>query len=151
MATKSTETKSKAPKKAKADVAKVVKPAKAAKAAAPRNERAARHPHSRVVARHGSKEALAKSLAESLAKPDQDSGAIATRLQTASNSQLLRLQRVVETVTATYGNRAKLIAKIGSDQKKSKDSEYLAKLDTMSLPHLLDLAQATAKRARPSA
>lgn len=142
MATKTTEKKSSSPKKAKTDAEKVVK------SAAPKGKSAERHPRARLLAKHSSKEELAKSLAPALAKPDQDTEAIVNRLRTASNSQLLRLQRVVQTVAATYGDRAKLIAKIGSDRKKSKDSAFLTKLDTLSLPHLLDLAQ-SAKRARP--
>lgn len=93
------------------------------------------------MAQHGSKEALAKSLAASLVKPDQEADAIATRLRTASNRQLLRLKHVVDTVAAKYGDRKQLIAKIGSDRNKSKDADYLAKLERLSLPHLLDLAR----------
>jgi hypothetical protein len=101
-----------------------------------------------VTAMHTSKEALAKSLAESLAKPDEDTGVIADRLRTASNSQLLRLHHVVETVKSKYGDRTKLIAKIGSTENKGKDKDFLAKLDSFSLPQLLDLAQSHEKRAR---
>jgi len=142
MATKSTEKKTSSPNKPKAAAGKVVK------SAAPKGKQGPRHPRARVVAKHESKEALAKSLAPSLAQPDQDTAAIVSRLRTASNSQLLRLARVVETVAAKYGDRSKLIAKIGSDRNKAKDAAFLAKLETMSLPHLLDLAQSGAKRAR---
>jgi hypothetical protein len=55
--------------------------------------------------------------------------------------QLLRLQQVVATVKAKYGSRAKLIEAIGNASKKSKDKDYLAKLDSFSLPQLLDLAK----------
>ena len=71
---------------------------------------------------------------------DEDSGAVAERLKTASNTQLLRLQQVVETVKSKYGSREKLIDAIGTAQNKSKDKDYLAKLATFTLPHLLDLA-----------
>lgn len=106
-----------------------------------KSEPAPRHPRGRVVGQHGSKEALAKALAPSLAKPDQDSEAIAAQLRTASNSQLLRLKRVVDTVAAKYGDRKTLIAKIGSARNKAKDADFLAKLNTLSLPNLLDLAR----------
>ena len=107
-----------------------------------------RHPRARVVARHESKDALAKTLAESLARPDEDTAQIADRLRTASNSQLLRLQHVVETVKAKYGDRAKLIAKLGDAGQKSKDKDYLAKLDKFSLPQLLELATSHERRVR---
>jgi hypothetical protein len=142
MATKKTDKQKTPAKKPKAAPKKVVK------AAAPKGEQKPRHPRGRVTALHVSKEALAKSLAESLAKPDEDTGVIADRLRTASNSQLLRLQHVVETVKSKYGDRTKLIAKIGSTENKAKDKDFLAKLDGFSLPQLLDLAQSHEKRTR---
>jgi hypothetical protein len=142
MVTKKTDKQKQAPKK-KAAPKKVVKAA-----AAPKGEQKPRHPRARVTSLHSSKDALAKSLAESLAKPDEDTGVIADRLRTASNSQLLRLQHVVETVKSKYGDRSKLIAKLGTAENKAKDKDYLAKLDGYSLPQLLDLAQSHDKRAR---
>jgi hypothetical protein len=137
MATKKTQTtKAKAPAK---------KPAKAAPKAAPKAKAAPvaagpRHPRAKLLAAHASKEALAKSLAPALARADEDADAIAARLRTASNRQLLRLAAVTETVKKKWGNREKLIAAIGAANKKSKDQAYLARLDTYSLPRLLDLA-----------
>jgi hypothetical protein len=89
-----------------------------------------------------------KSLAKSLARPDEDSGVIADRLRTASNAQLLRLQSAVELVQKKYGDRAKLIEAIGTAEKKTGDKDYLAKLDALSLPNLLDLARSHERRAR---
>jgi hypothetical protein len=125
-------------------------PAKKAAAKAPKAEKAApvaagpRHPAARLAAAHGSKQALAKTLAAAIARDDEDHGVIADRLGKASNSQLLRLHDVVETVKQKYGGRAKLIAAIGTAQNKSKDQDFLTKLDSFSLPHLLDLARASA-------
>jgi hypothetical protein len=104
-----------------------------------------RHPKARVAEAHGSKAALAKALAPLVGRADEDTGAIETRLKTASNAQLLRLQRASQTVKDKYGSRDKLIAAIGTATKKSKDKDYLAKLDTYSLPQLLDLAAASAR------
>jgi hypothetical protein len=148
MATKKTDSK----KSKKAAPAK--KPAKkaapkAAKAKAPKGEPVAakpRHPKARVVAAHHTKAELAKSLAPSLARKDEDEGHITERLTTASNQQLLRLHGVVETVKEKYGDRAKLIAKLGELEKKSKDKDYLASLETMGLPQLLDLVTAHERR-----
>ena len=154
MATKKTDKKSEkkpakaAPKKttAKGGAKKAHTP-KAPRVKADMKAAAPRHPRARVKAAHSDKASLAKSLAESLARADEDTGVIADRLRTASNTQLLRLQHVVETVKAKYGDRAKLIAKIGDVEHKGKDKDYLAKLDTLSLPNLLDLAQSHEKRA----
>jgi len=52
----------------------------------------------------------------------------------------------VETVKSKFGGRDKLIAAIGTAEHKSTDKDFLAKLDTYSLPHLLELAK-TAQRA----
>jgi hypothetical protein len=139
---------------------KVVAKKAPAKKAAPRaaskkseasaaGEKQARHPKARVAAlnggKEGGKEALAKSLAESLARADEDTGVIAGRLKTASNSQLLRLQSAVELMKSKYGNREKLVATIAGTQ--SKDTHFTAKLDKLSLPNLLELAKSAAKRA----
>ncbi|CAN5911627.1 hypothetical protein BH11MYX3_BH11MYX3_23870 [soil metagenome] len=146
MATKKTDTKAAATKAAAAKTPKAAP--KAAKA--PRAEKAAqgpRHPKARVAA-GGSKADLAKALAASIARSNQDAGDVETQLKTASNQQLLRLQRVVETVKKKWGNRDKLIAAIGSAQNKGKDKDFLAKLDSYPLPQLVDLATSGERRAR---
>jgi hypothetical protein len=144
-------TKKQVSKKSKAAVPKkAVKKAVVAKA--PRVKSTvppkARHPRARVLENHGSKEALAKSLAAVIARADQDTDTLEADLKRASNAQLLRLSRVTATVKQKYGNRDKLIAAIGTAEKKSKDQDYLAKLETMPLPHLLDLAVSAERRAR---
>jgi len=142
MATKKTE-KTAAPKAAAAKKAPAApKAPKAAKA-----PQGPRHPKARVVA-NGSKADLAKALASSIARSSQDAGDVENQLKTASNQQLLRLQRTVETVKKKWGSRDKLISAIGTAQNKSKDKDYLAKLDSYSLPQLVDLATAGERRAR---
>lgn len=130
----------------------------AAKKAAPKaNAQAAavkrgpRHPKARLAEAHGSKEALAKALAPMLARADEDTGALESRLKTASNSQLLRLQRATQMLKDKFGDRDKLIAAIGAATNKSKDQDYLAKLASYSLPRLLDLAAAARRGASPRA
>src|ERR1700733_9547438 len=155
---KQTTTKSAAPAKAAKSTTKSTTSAKPTKKAATKAEPgskpaakpapAARGPRAAMLARHGSKQALAKSLAEAVARPDEDTDIIAARLGKASNSQLLRLHHVAETVKAKFGGREKLIAAIGPAERKVKDKDYLAKLDTLSLPNLLDLANAAQRRAR---
>jgi hypothetical protein len=107
-----------------------------------------RHPRGRVTAAHASKEALAKQIAANIVRADEDADAIAARLRTASNRQLLRLAAASETVKKKWGSREKLIAAIGAAQKKGKDQEFLTKLDTYSLPRLIDLARSVERRAR---
>ncbi|HEY0191316.1 MAG TPA: hypothetical protein VGC42_09365 [Kofleriaceae bacterium] len=105
-----------------------------------------RHPKGRVAEKHGGKAELAKALASALAHGDQDSGAIETKLKTASNSQLLRLQKATQTLKSKYGSRDKLIETISSASSKGKDKDYLARLGGYSLPQLLDLAAGATRR-----
>jgi hypothetical protein len=137
MATKKTEsTKAKAPPKKAAAKA----PAKAKAAPKAPVKVGPRHPRAKLIAAHGSKEALAKTLAALLAHGEEDTDAVEARLRTASNQQLLRLASVTATVKKKWGSRDKLIAAIGTAQKKSKDKDYLAKLEAMPLPRLVELA-----------
>ncbi|HEY5924977.1 MAG TPA: hypothetical protein VIV11_25020 [Kofleriaceae bacterium] len=144
MATKRTNTKKAAPKKP----AKKAAPKKAAKVKQEMKPQGPRHPAGRVKEGHGGKEALAKALAPLLAREDEDTDVIATRLSTASNQQLLRLQRVADAVKQKWGSREALITALGNTEKKSKDKDYLAKLDKFSLPKLFDLAVSAERRAR---
>jgi len=130
--------KTKAPAKAKA----------APKAKAVQAKSGPRHPRARVAELHGSKAVLAKAIAPAIARANEDAGTVESKLKTASNAQLLRLSRATQTLKEKFGDRQKLIAAIGAAAKKSKDKDYLAKLDTYSLPQLLDLAATTQRDAR---
>jgi hypothetical protein len=145
MATKRTNTKQKTAKK---PVKKAAAPKKAAKEKQELKPQGPRHPAGRVKEGHGGKEALAKALAPLLARDDEDSDVIATRLKTASNAQLLRLRRIADAVKQKWGSREALITALGTAEKKSKDKDYLAKLEKFSLPKLFDLATSAERRAR---
>jgi hypothetical protein len=148
MATKKTTTKKAAPKAKKTTPKAAPKAKKEPKAPKEAKEQLPRHPKARLAKLHNSKADLAKSLAPALVAGDEDAGAVSERLSKASNSQLLRLQKVVETVKEKFGSRDKLIEAIGTAQNKSKDKDYLAKLATFPLPRLLDLATSTTRTAR---
>ena len=54
-------------------------------------------------------------------------------------------------VTEGHGGKealAKSLAAIGSAQNKSKDKDFIAKLESFSLPQLLDIATSGERRAR---
>lgn len=124
-------------------------PAKTKKADKPAKAPAAKQgPLARVVALYGSKDKLIDKLAPGLAGDGEDEGALKDRLRKASNQQLLRLQRVVDDVTKTYGSRDKLVAALVKALGKAKDQAYVAKLGSFSLPKLYDLARASARRAK---
>lgn len=154
MATKKTESNKRASTKAK-PAAKKAAPKTKAKAtkAKPKTKPAPvkagpRHPMARVVAGHGSKVALATAIAKAIARADQDTGVLESQLKKASNAQLLRLERATQTLKEKFGDRGKLIAAIGAATNKSKDKDYLTKLDSYSLPQLLDLAAASQRAAQ---
>lgn len=154
MATKKTESKKKSSTKGKPAAKKAAPKAKAkATKAKPKTKPAPvkvgpRHPMARVVAGHGSKAALATAIAKAIARADQDTGALESQLKKASNAQLLRLEAATQTLKEKFGDRGKLIAAIGAASNKSKDKDYLAKLDSYSLPQLLDLAAASQRAAQ---
>lgn len=141
MASKRTNTKKAPVKKAPAKTIK-----KAPKEKVEAKPQGPRHPRGRVEAAHGGKEALAKALAATLATGGEDADSVASRLKTASNTQLLRLQKVVETVKRKWGTREKLIAALTG--KHGKDKDYVAKLSSFSLPRLVDLATSAERRTR---
>jgi hypothetical protein len=132
MATK-TETKApKATKTAKAPAAKA--PTKIAKAAPKKT-----HSPKAALAAKGSKESVVAGLVPALSREGESADQLKTTLMKVSNSKLLRLVSVVDTVNKKFGNRAKLIDAIASAKKAGKDKVYVAKLGTMALPQLLDL------------
>jgi hypothetical protein len=145
--TKTEDTKSAKAEKAngKAKAAPKGKAAKVAKAAA---AKVTGGPLAKLKAAYGSKESLIGKIVEPLAGKDEDTDALRDRLLHASNRQLLRLAKVVETVTKKYGSREKLVAAISAAMNKAKDADYLAKLESFSLPRLFDLARSTERRAK---
>jgi hypothetical protein len=154
MATKKTASTKKASTKGKPSAKKAAPKAKAKATKAPPKPKVApvkvgpRHPMARVVAGHGSKAALATAIAKAIARADQDTGALESELKKASNAQLLRLEAATQTLKEKFGDRSKLIAAIGAASNKGKDKDYLAKLDSYSLPQLLDLAAASQRAAQ---
>jgi len=144
MATKKTNVK--AAPKAKAAPKKAAAP-KAEKKEKTAAQSAPRHPKGRADA-GGGKASIAKALSSVLAHENDAADAIETRLKTASNAQLNRLQKVAKAVQAKWGSREKLIAAISTGEKKSKDKDYVTKLGTYSLPQLFDLATQQERRTR---
>jgi len=140
--------KGKAATKAKAKTKKA--PARGKKAAAEKAS-VATGPLARLKAKYGSKESLIGKLVEPLAAADEDTDMLKDRLLKASNQQLLRLAKVVETVTSKYGGRDQLIAAAGKVMGKAKDSDFIARLGRMSLPRLYDLVSGAERRARRAA
>ncbi len=137
-----------APKTKKAAAPKKTATAKAKATAKAAVAKVAGGPLAKLKAAYGSKESLVGKIAEPLAGKDEDADTVKARLLHASNKQLLRLASVVETVTKKYGSREKLVAAIGTAMKKAKDNDFIAKLESLSLPQLFDMAKSHERRAK---
>ena len=137
----------------KTDAKKTAKaPAKAAKGAkAPAKKTAKAAPVARGpkadIAKKGSKESVVSALATALVREGETADQLKAKLSKVSNSKLLHLASVVETVTKKFGSRAKLITAIAEAKKAGKDKIFVAKLGTLPLPQLLDLGLSASSRA----
>jgi len=69
-------------------------------------------------------------------------------LARASNAKLLRLHATLEDAKKRFGSRDKLIAALLELEKRVKDAGYKARLSEFSLPRLIDLHDAAARRSK---
>lgn len=100
-------------------------------------------PLARVKRLHGSKEALIDSLAAELAKETGESkDDVRERLAGAPNTKLLRLHETLTAVRDKYGSKDRLVESLSQARGHGKDQDYVAKLQTYSLPRLLDMMRA---------
>lgn len=123
------------------------KPAKPAKGKDVKAKPAATGPLAKVKAL-GGKDKLVDKIAGALVHDGADEGSIKDRLAKASNAQLLRLASVSEAVKKAYGSRAKLVDALAKALGRTKDADYVAKLGTLSLPKLFDMAKTTERKAK---
>jgi hypothetical protein len=96
---------------------------------------------------HGSKEKLVETLVADLESAGEDADDLETRLQASTNKKLLRLAAVTAAIKSDYGNRDGLVKAIAEAGGKGKDQDYIAKLGTLPLPRLLDMARSARRRA----
>ncbi|MSP16063.1 MAG: hypothetical protein EXR73_05525 [Myxococcales bacterium] len=104
-----------------------------------------------VKAEHGDKSKLVDKVMGLVERGEEETDALRSRLQTASNKQLLRLLGVAKTVKEQYGTSAKLAASVAAALGRTKDADYVRKLESYTPAKLLDMAQSLAKRARGTA
>ena len=67
-----------------------------------------------------------------------------------SNKKLLRLHALLEDVQKRFGSRAKLIDAIVTLDKRTKDAGYKTRLETYSLPRLVDAHTVASRRGARS-
>lgn len=100
-------------------------------------------PLAQVKRLHSSKEALIDALAGDLARETGDSkDAARERLAGAPNTKLLRLHQALTSMRDQYGSKDKLIQAVSQARGHGKDRDYAAKLQTYSIPRLLDMMRA---------
>jgi hypothetical protein len=65
-----------------------------------------------------------------------------------SNAKLAKLHRCLSDAKQRFGSRAKLIDSILELEKRAKDAGFRARLESYPIPRLLDVHQATERRAK---
>lgn len=92
---------------------------------------------------HGTKEKLVDSLIPRLAEDsDESKSELKERLLSVSNQKLLRLSAAMQLMAEKYGGKEQLVEAISSARGKGKDQDYKDKLETYSVPRLLNMAGA---------
>jgi hypothetical protein len=100
---------------------------------------------------YGSKDKLLDAAVKALAELGEDADQLRERLRLASSKRLMRLVEVGVEIKKTFGNRDKLVAAVVKAANKAKDSDFVARLEAMPLPRLLDLARAAQRRGAKAA
>jgi hypothetical protein len=95
---------------------------------------------------YGSKDKLLDAAVKALADLGEDADELKERLRLASNARLLRLVEAGKEIKKSFGSRDKLVAAVTKAANKAKDSDFVARLEAMPLPKLLDLARAATRR-----
>jgi hypothetical protein len=101
-----------------------------------------------VNEQHGGKEKLVDKLVGLIEKGEEGAEDIKERLRNVSNTKLLRLLEVAETVKEKYGSKDKLTQVVADALGRAKDADYVKRLSAYSPGKLLDLAKSLAKKAR---
>ena len=96
-----------------------------------------------VQEEHGSKAQLAKKVYEMLDHPDDPDEAfeLEHRVQTMSNRKLLRLWNAHQLMDDKFGSRDDLVDTIVKSKFPNGNDDYQAKLETFTVPKLLDVAR----------
>ncbi|MBK7830216.1 hypothetical protein [Nannocystis sp.] len=98
----------------------------------------------------GSKEQLIAKVIDLLTPGDGESReAFSKRLKYVANAKLLRLAQVGEKIKS-LGGREALVAKLAELKGEAKDKDFVASLNKLSLPRLLDSVQSLSKKVKPA-
>lgn len=102
-----------------------------------------RSPLQLVEEEHGSKAQLAKKVFELLDHPDDEDEAhnLEYRVQTMSNRKLLRLWNAHQLMQEKFDSKDELIDAVMDAKFPGGNEDYRAKLETFTVPKLLDVAR----------
>lgn len=105
-----------------------------------------------VTEQFGGKDKLVDKLVGLLSSTgDEPKDELRTRLLGAANKKLLRLHRVASTLKEQYGSRDELIQKVATGAGRTKDKDFVTRLESYTTPRLVDIAQVAARKARKAA
>jgi hypothetical protein len=104
-------------------------------------------PLAQVNETFGGKDKLVDKLVGIL-ESDESKETLRNRLLGVANTKLLHLYEVASMVKEKYGSRDKLLSAAAAALGRTKDKDYLAKLESFSTAKLLDVTLTAQRRAR---
>lgn len=91
---------------------------------------------------YGSKDKLVDQVVAALGAAGDEANELKQRIARISNRKLLRLAEVGKTIKDKYGSKDKLAEAVAAAYGRTKDADYVAKLQALSPARLLDMARA---------
>ena len=108
-------------------------------------------PFQRVQQLHGGKEQLVDKITDVLERGEESKDDLKKRLQSSSNTKLLRLLETATELKDRFGTREKLVDAILAKMGRAKDADFRTKLLAWTPARLLDLHRARERAAKAKA
>jgi len=108
-------------------------------------------PFQRVQQLHGGKEQLVDKITDVLERGEESKEDLKKRLQSSSNTKLLRLLEAATELKDRFGTREKLVDAILAKMGRAKDADFRTKLLAWTPARLLDLHRARERAAKAKA
>ena len=108
-------------------------------------------PFQKVQQLHGGKEQLVDKITDVLERGEESKDDLKKRLQSSSNTKLLRLLETATELKDRFGTKEKLVDAILTKLGRKQDADYRKKLLAWSPGRLLDLHRAKERSAKAKA
>jgi hypothetical protein len=108
-------------------------------------------PFQKVQKLHGGKEQLVDKIADVLERGEESKDDVKKRLQSSSNTKLLRLFETATELKDRFGTKEKLVDAILAKMNRKGDQDYRQKLLLWSPGRLLDLHRSKERGAKAKA